>query len=217
MDEFKILARAPVKGLLTWGVLVTWFFCRNLTTQSKVEDVPQNRRFHHTRFWRDEAELDSRIWEIQHNEDVLVSSLPVQDLPYDLSNNPTHPVSVALLLPAPTTKKGKAKDKALKCVTGGRPETDSDDQDSVEFPVGELEVDDKLDTSLERRFRKSGLAHPTRSIHQRGRTPYITDQLIFLDGYSSWVKAGVSKKHNSEPNRSAATSDLGQLFFLDGY
>lgn len=127
MYEFRILARASVTGLLTWGALVTWFFCRNLTIPSKVEDVPQSRRFYYTRFWHDEAELDSRIREIQHNEDVLVSSLPIQELPYDLSNNLTHPVSVASPLHAPTAKKGKAKDKALKRMTGGVSETDSDD------------------------------------------------------------------------------------------
>lgn len=31
------------------------------------------------------------------------------------------------------------------------------------------------------------------------------------------MKGGVSKKYNSEPNKLAAMSDLGQIFFLDRY
>ncbi|KAJ4335265.1 hypothetical protein N0V95_008950 [Ascochyta clinopodiicola] len=48
-EEFWVLVRAAVAGLLDWKTLVAWLFCNNLVTSRSLASVPEDRRFEITR------------------------------------------------------------------------------------------------------------------------------------------------------------------------
>lgn len=85
-EEFSLLARAAVAGLLDRKTLVAWFFCRKLTIERRLEAGLPDRRFQMTQFWQDEVQLYDRIHEILL-DDELLGERPIDEARYDHGNN----------------------------------------------------------------------------------------------------------------------------------
>jgi hypothetical protein len=86
-EEFHILARAAVIGLLDWRTLVAWFFCHRLTSKRDRNLVQPTRQFPTTQFWASEAELDERIRDIYEGVDEFLELIDEADVPYEFDNN----------------------------------------------------------------------------------------------------------------------------------
>lgn len=85
-QEFHILARADVVGLLDWRTLVAWIVCRRLAFEESTDNVTPDRRFCIIDFWPDEGALVNNIWGTNEAEG-LVAVLPEAQLAYDRGNN----------------------------------------------------------------------------------------------------------------------------------
>lgn len=85
-QECHTLARAACAGLLDWASLAAWLVSNKFVDADHVDEVPIDRRFGTTRYWRGEAALQARIAEIRDAE-YLVDSLAESLFPYDFSNN----------------------------------------------------------------------------------------------------------------------------------
>ncbi|UPX19089.1 uncharacterized protein EKO05_0009363 [Ascochyta rabiei] len=97
-NEFWVLVRAAVAGLLDWKTLVAWLFCNNLVTSRSLASVPDDRRFETTRY-QDCSSSTDEYGEYEFFGEVglvgRVENMFMQDLaavleteaPYDHSSN----------------------------------------------------------------------------------------------------------------------------------
>jgi hypothetical protein len=88
-QEFDILARAAVVGLLDWQTLVAWILYRRLAFKGSIDDVTPDRQFHMTDFWLDENALTEKI-QGTYGNDELLKAMTETEMPYDRGNNPVH-------------------------------------------------------------------------------------------------------------------------------
>jgi hypothetical protein len=96
-------ARAAMAGILDWKPLVAWFFCRGLTMEDSIADVPVDRRFElsvlqqsnrdkHGHAESEDPELWSRIGMTSRLDDVPLQNFSIEQAPYDYSSNIKPPV-----------------------------------------------------------------------------------------------------------------------------
>jgi hypothetical protein len=125
-EEFHLLARPAVVGVLDWQALVSWLLCR---------------RFRHTRFWRNEAALTERIEEVKQDDNML-DIFEEDELPYDLGNNPVHFMD-ELLEAAQTVADNGREAKTKKKTVAPKVQEEEDENDSDEEEEEEANGEDE--------------------------------------------------------------------------
>jgi hypothetical protein len=203
-EEFSLIARAAVAGLLDWKTLIAWFFCRTLTVERNLSSVLPDRQFPMTRFWGSEPQLNDRIQEIFYRDDARLGNMPIDEAPYDHENNPRHGMLQA--------SEAEAYEE--------EEEEDDDDVSEDEEPEEEEEDDeeeqyDGID-ALTRGFEDPEPMFGGR--RSRGiQNSTVPDILTFLDGWDVDSDGDVIMDGASRQAVISRGGGKDNLVFLDGF
>jgi hypothetical protein len=205
-DDFKVLARAAVTGLLDWQTLVAWLFHRRLTVENAFEEVPPDRRFPMTQFWESEAQLDRHIRSIYEGTDALLASFTEEEVPYNRGNNMAHVGRAA------AEKESDSGEEVEDHDTEEEEEGSVSEGDDTESSEESTSDDDDDTEALARSLEESDWKFGGRLTQYPLRKPLksgVRDKLSFLDGYDV--------DEDGDVNMTEASHEGDNLAFLDGY